>query len=135
YQAPSTGTVLHRILLGGDGNLYFTELGLDKVGRLVVSPTTVTRQVTSDPTKADTDGDGLTDAREKILGADPTAADTDGDGLSDKVEVTPRTVTFVAANGSTVSRLVTSDPTRQDSDGDGLTDSEEARLGTDPSAA
>src|SRR5262249_35212128 len=34
YQTPSTGTVLHRIILGGDGNLYFTELGVDKVGRL-----------------------------------------------------------------------------------------------------
>jgi virginiamycin B lyase len=37
YQLPSTGTVLHRIILGSDGNMYFTELGLDKVARLIVS--------------------------------------------------------------------------------------------------
>ncbi|WP_439621839.1 virginiamycin B lyase family protein [Gemmata sp.] len=37
YQVPSTGTVFHRITLGSDGNMYFTELALDKVGRLVVA--------------------------------------------------------------------------------------------------
>jgi virginiamycin B lyase len=39
YQAPSTGTVFHRIILGDDGNLYFTELGLDRVGRLLLRAT------------------------------------------------------------------------------------------------
>lgn len=37
YQVPSTGTVFHRIILGDDGNMYFTELALDKVGKLTVS--------------------------------------------------------------------------------------------------
>lgn len=37
YQVPSTGTVFHRITLGSDGNMYFTELALDKVGRLIVT--------------------------------------------------------------------------------------------------
>ncbi|MBU6294164.1 MAG: DUF4214 domain-containing protein [Planctomycetes bacterium] len=37
YQVPSTGTVFHRITLGSDGNMYFTELALDKVGRLIVA--------------------------------------------------------------------------------------------------
>lgn len=37
--------------------------------------------------EADTDGDGLTDAREAELGTDPAKADTDGDGFSDGVEV------------------------------------------------
>src|SRR5262249_25884554 len=110
YQVPSVNTVLHRIILGGDGNLYFTELNTDTVGRLLVSGATPTRHVTSDPTKADTDGDGLSDGQERALGTDPTAADTDADGLTDKAEVTPRTVTIVRADGSTVSRLVISDP-------------------------
>ncbi|MGI8643489.1 MAG: hypothetical protein ACR2LS_05170, partial [Thermomicrobiales bacterium] len=35
----------------------------------------------------DTDGDGLTDAREAELGTDPALADTDGDGISDGDEV------------------------------------------------
>jgi len=38
YQVPSRGTVFHRIDHGSDGNMYFTELALDKVGRLVVDP-------------------------------------------------------------------------------------------------
>nr|WP_304466058.1 VWA domain-containing protein [Vitiosangium sp. GDMCC 1.1324] len=37
--------------------------------------------------EADTDGDGLTDAREAEVGTDPAKADTDGDGFSDGVEV------------------------------------------------
>ena len=39
YQVPSTKTIFHRIDLGSDGNMYFTELGLDKVGRLIVDNT------------------------------------------------------------------------------------------------
>ncbi len=38
-------------------------------------------------TDVDTDGDGLTDAREAELGTDPTLVDTDGDGISDGDEV------------------------------------------------
>lgn len=42
-------------------------------------------RVTSDPNKADTDGDGLGDAFEAqhLPSLDPTKADTDGDGLTD----------------------------------------------------
>ena len=35
----------------------------------------------------DTDGDGLTDAQEKLLGTDPTYWDSDGDLITDTVEV------------------------------------------------
>jgi hypothetical protein len=69
-------------------------------------------------TEGDSDGDGLTDAREADLGTDPTVADTDGDGLDDGAEV----------NGET-------DPTVADTDGDGLEDGMEADTGTDPTVA
>lgn len=35
----------------------------------------------------DTDGDGLTNSEEELLGTDPELADTDGDGFDDGVEV------------------------------------------------
>ena len=41
----------------------------------------------SDPGARDSDGDGLSDARERELGTNPQVADTDGDGLSDGAEV------------------------------------------------
>lgn len=51
----------------------------------------------------DTDGDGLSDARERVLRTSPTDVDSDDDGLADGAE--RRT-----------------SPTRRDSDGDGLAD-------------
>ena len=39
------------------------------------------------PVATDTDGDGLTDARELELGTDYRSQDSDGDGLSDGDEV------------------------------------------------
>jgi len=42
----------------------------------------------TDPTKIDTDGDGLTDREEvKVFFTDPRNPDTDGDGFTDGVEV------------------------------------------------
>jgi uncharacterized protein (TIGR03382 family) len=38
---------------------------------------------------ADTDGDGVPDAVETMLGTDPTKADSDGDGINDNVELSP----------------------------------------------
>lgn len=39
------------------------------------------------PPSADSDGDGLTDSEELLLGTNPFNPDTDGDGLSDGQEV------------------------------------------------
>lgn len=80
----------------------------------------------SDPTKPDTDGDGLPDRVETKTGtfvsatntgSDPKKADTDGDGLGDSAEV----------NGTPATN-----PNRADSDGDGFDDPSELATGHDP---
>ena len=40
-----------------------------------------------DPSRVDSDGDGLSDSEEEDLGTDPDDADTDGDGWEDEAEV------------------------------------------------
>ena len=64
----------------------------------------------------DTDGDGLTDEEELILGTNPQEPDSDGDGLSDIDEV----------------EIYQTDPLNQDSDGDGYVDGDEVEHGYDP---
>ncbi len=63
----------------------------------------------------DSDGDGLTNAEEQLLGTDPNKPDSDGDGLKDGEEVALGT-----------------DPKNPDSDGDGDTDGDEVDYGSDP---
>ncbi len=77
----------------------------------------VEREVTSDPDRADTDGDGITDSVEFQYGMNPRSSDTDGDRLSDDLEL----------------NTVFSNPFVQDTDGDGLDDGfEHFDLGTSP---
>ncbi len=64
---------------------------------------------------ADSDGDGLSEARERVLGTDPLNPDSDGDGLPDGLETTWGSSPLVA-----------------DTDGDGLPDAHEHLLGTNP---
>jgi hypothetical protein len=74
----------------------------------------------TNPTIADTDGDGLDDGEEiNIYGTDPNAADTDGDGLDDGEEIND----------------FGTDPNLADTDGDGLDDGVEIGQGTDPADA
>ncbi|MFT7670346.1 MAG: hypothetical protein ACI8X5_003054, partial [Planctomycetota bacterium] len=104
------------------------------------------RTVTSDPNLFDTDGDGLNDGAEFLIGSDPRSADTDGDGLTDAEEwntwfTNPNTVDTDADSRGPAHNLtpdaflfdgqelagdthVTS-PTLADTDGDGRTDQEE----------
>ena len=42
-----------------------------------------------DATNPDVDGDGLTNAKERELGTDPFRADTDGDGVADGADCFP----------------------------------------------
>ena len=67
-------------------------------------------------TDPDSDGDGLTDAFEKLAGTDPDKMDTDGDGLSDGQEAA----------------VLHTDPLAADTDGDDLSDAQELSMGTDP---
>jgi hypothetical protein len=62
----------------------------------------------------DSDGDSLSDARERELGTDPNLEDTDGDGIADGVEV----------------NIHGTNPVLADTDGDGLTDFDELLHGT-----
>lgn len=91
----------------------------------------------------DTDGDGITDAREMELGTDPNSADTDGDGLTDGDEVNEYNTDPMNADtdgdglsdGDEVNSYNT-DPTNADSDGDGLSDGDEVNEHrTDPNDA
>ncbi len=69
------------------------------------------------PTPDDTDGDGLSNEREKELGTDPNNPDSDADGLKDGGEVD----------------VTKTDPKNPDTDGDGLSDGDEKlKYNTDP---
>lgn len=98
----------------------------------------------------DPDGDDLPAVQEQRLGTDPGRADTDGDGLSDGFEATrtgtdPLVVDTRSSgtadgakdvDGDGLSHLdeaaAGTDPLRADTDGDGLGDGEETSAGTDP---
>ena len=87
----------------------------------------------TDPTEADTDGDGLTDGAETNTGTfisvtntgtSPTKADSDKDGLDDGAET--NTGTFINKEDTGT------DPNNKDTDGDGFGDGNEVAGGTDP---
>jgi hypothetical protein len=82
------------------GYLVFVELGNGEV---------TATEVTSDPAKYDTDGDGLNDYEEVQIGTSARKKDSDGDGLEDEYEW----------------NTVLSDPLAQDTDLDGLGDGSE----------
>jgi len=91
----------------------------------------------TDPKKADTDNDGLNDKIEKDLGTNPLKSDTDGDGLNDGDEVnkykTDPLKVDTDGDGLLDAEEVTkyqTDPLKTDTDGDGLTDKDEILKGT-----
>lgn len=71
------------------------------------------RLIGTDPYSVDTDGDGIDDATELLLGLDPTDPDTDGDLLSDGFEV---------AGMEMGGRTWYLDPLSNDTNGDGISD-------------
>ncbi|MFA6017689.1 MAG: hypothetical protein WCT28_02020 [Patescibacteria group bacterium] len=81
------------------------------------SETSSSPTVTTNPaTLLDSDGDGLTNARELELGTSVTKVDTDGDGLGDKEEV----------------EVYGTNPRKADTDGDGYLDGQEVSSGYNP---
>ena len=133
----------------GDGASDFDEvtgwtIGVDTLGYGTEAGELEIRVVTSDPSRSDTDGDGLTDGQERTYLTDPRSSDTDGDGLDDRDEVfvyrtSPTSVdTDGDARGpagdaaplSTLfdgseQHLLHTSPAFADTDGDGKTDYEE----------
>ena len=140
-----TGALLSRIAVAGSGSVTvltgsapYTLSGTD------LRPLTVryvhkqllvwnrNAKPTANGLEPDSDGDGLTDREEKLLGTDPTNPDTDGDGISDGVEARLSTLGYDPLKPNVIPGC--DDPTL-DTDGDGLTDCEEKLLGSDPSLA
>jgi hypothetical protein len=75
--------------------------------------------VTNPGTLLDSDGDGLTNARELEVGTSVTKSDTDGDGLGDREEV----------------EVYGTDPRNPDTDGDGYLDGQEVSSGYNPNGS
>ena len=80
----------------------------------LATSTEVTPAVTED--NKDSDGDGLTDQEEKVLGTKIDVADTDADGLTDWAEV----------------KIYKTNPLNPDTDGDTYKDGQEVINGYDP---
>jgi hypothetical protein len=81
----------------------------------------------------DSDKDGLPDALEVLRATDPTRADTDLDGLTDNAEITGWDFVYGRdSSGKGLTTWVRSDPTRIDVDQDGLTDAQERIYGFHP---
>lgn len=127
-------TVTERLNIGTVGTVQET-INVSKLSGEVafsvnVSGVDARLQVVPDRTRRNTDGDGLSDARERrtwvmangprdTFSTSPTKADTDGDGLNDSEEVR-----FSARENTSGGFVVntTSNPTVADTDGDGLAD-------------
>ena len=74
----------------------------------------------------DSDGDGLTDDKELLLGTSPVRIDSDFDGLFDGAE---------DADHDGVVDPTETDPTQEDTDGDGMPDGWETKYGLNPLSA
>ena len=76
---------------------------------------------------SDTDNDGLTDAQEKKLGSDPTKVDSDGDGINDYQEIGNNLETPLDSDEDGILNLLDSDD-----DNDTLATKLEIKIGTNP---
>ena len=82
----------------------------------------------------DQDGDGLTDKMEAQLHTNPTKTDSDADGIDDATEVGPNILIPLDKDlDGIIDALDIVDDS--DTDNDGLTDAQEQKLGSDPKEA
>lgn len=96
-------------------------------------------KVSAEESTIDSDGDGLVDKVEQLIGTDPGQMDTDNDGIIDGEEIygwrtDPR---FADSDGDGLSdyneaKVYRTNPLEKDSDGDGFMDGEEVNSGHDP---
>jgi len=102
----------------GDGISDGVEVRLSSLGFDPLKPNTVP-QCSALELITDSDGDGLTDCEEKLLGTDASLVDSDGDGIPDLVEFTGGT-DYLSNDASL------------DYDADGATNLQELLMHTDP---
>lgn len=125
------GTYQRFNLIGGANATTFDVLDLRTIlnAKLLLAANLNARPGPNGP-EIDTDGDGLTDEQEEILGTSPFNSDTDQDGISDYVEVLAGLNPFVPEDPppAACAGLVPF----ADRDFDTLTDCDEALLGTEP---
>ncbi len=127
------------IALGTNSLLHDTDgdglSDLQEVGKLLDSPADTDKDGVIDALdteeERDQDSDGLSDALEAKLNTDPTKVDTDGDGINDIIEVGDDTSKPLDSDlDGIIDALDTVDDS--DTDNDGLTDAVENKLGSDP---
>ncbi|MBU1667538.1 thrombospondin type 3 repeat-containing protein, partial [bacterium] len=107
--------------LSDEVNSYFNDYDNDGLkDHLDPFPTDETKWV------ADSDGDGITDARELALGLNPNSNDSDGDGILDNKEIGDIDNPTDSDGDDIIDALDT------DSDDDGISDAEEREAGTNP---
>lgn len=139
-RAPNAGFGLNYTVLGGPAavNPFDTDGdGLNDTWEVKYFGNTTAQNATGDP-----DADGLTNGEEQALGSDPTKADTDGDGVNDKQDPSPagefpdvdgdglNDTWEIKHFGNTTAQTGTGDP-----DGDGCNNLCEYAKGTDPNKA
>lgn len=86
----------------------------------------------SSVTEPDSDGDGLLDSDEVVIGTSPLLPDTDGDGFNDLLEVRLRDAGFNPLFPGDADCRTNDPENRKDEDGDGLLNCEERFIGTSP---
>lgn len=121
----------------------------DSTDMIIVAGLTIGLELVGTRGATDSDGDGLSDAREEEIGTDPYDDDTDGDLLSDGIEDSTGTNPkerdsdndglndgIEDANQNGTLDPGETDPRRGDTDGGGMSDPDEVRaIGQDPQYA